>query len=96
MSEERVGHPPAVSSTQLKHRVEAHILVAFLAHCLSATLKHGVQAHAPGLTPRAVVEKLASIQMLDVAFPTMDGCYLTCRATQNLPMTSPYCCTNSG
>jgi transposase len=62
---------------QLEHRVEAHILVAFLAYCLSVTLKHRLQAHAPGLTPRAVLEKLASIQMLDVSFPTADGRCLT-------------------
>ena len=58
---------------QLEHRVDAHILVAFLAYCLSVTLKHQLKAHAPGLTPRAVLEKLAAIQMLDVSFPTTDG-----------------------
>ncbi|MFN0170959.1 MAG: IS1634 family transposase [Bryobacteraceae bacterium] len=58
---------------QLEHRVEAHIMVAFLAYCLTVTLKHRVQAHAPGLTPRAVLEKLAAIQVLDVSFPTTDG-----------------------
>ena len=58
---------------QLEHRVEAHILVAFLAYCLTVTLKHRLQAHAPGLTPRAVLEKLATIQMLEVSFPTTDG-----------------------
>jgi transposase len=58
---------------QLEHRVEAHILVAFLAYCLSVTLKYRLRAHAPGLTPRAVLEKLATIQMLDVCFPTADG-----------------------
>jgi transposase len=62
---------------QLEHRVEAHILVAFLAYCLSVTLKHRLQTHAPGLTPRAVLEKLATIQMLDVSFPTTDGRCLT-------------------
>jgi len=62
---------------QLEHRVEAHILVAFLAYCLSVTLRHRLQAYAPGLTPRAVLEKLASIQMLDVSFPTTDGRCLT-------------------
>jgi transposase len=62
---------------QLEHRVEAHILVAFLAYCLSVTLKHRLQAHAPGLTPRAVLDKLASVQMLDVSFPTTDGRCLT-------------------
>src|SRR6204780_3569487 len=58
---------------QLEHRVDAHILVAFLAYCLSVTLKHRLTAHAPGLTSRAVLEKLATIQMLDVSFPTTDG-----------------------
>jgi len=58
---------------QLEHRVEAHILVAFLAYCLTVTLRHRLRVHAPGLTPRAVLEKLASIQMLDVSFPTTDG-----------------------
>jgi len=62
---------------QLEHRVEAHILVAFLAYCLSVALRHRLQAHAPGLTPRAVLEKLAGIQMLDVSFPTTDGRCLT-------------------
>ena len=58
---------------QLEHRVDAHILVAFLAYCLSVTLKYRLKAQAPGLTPRAVLEKLATIQMLDVSFPTTDG-----------------------
>jgi len=61
---------------QLEHRVDAHILVAFLAYCLTATLKHRLRAHAPGLSPRAVLEKLASIQTLDVWLPTTDGRYL--------------------
>src|SRR5205085_11926706 len=58
---------------QLELRVEAHIMVAFLAYCLIVTLKHRLKGHAPGLTPRAVLEKLATIQMLDVSFPTTDG-----------------------
>ena len=61
---------------QLEHRVGAHILVAFLAYCLTATLKHRLQAHAPGLTPRAALEKLAAIQTLDVWLPTTDGRHL--------------------
>jgi len=61
---------------QLGHRVEAHILVAFLAYCLLITLKNRLQALAPGLTPKAVLEKLATIQMLDVWLPTTDGRWL--------------------
>ena len=57
--------------------MEAHILIAFLAYCLHATLKHRLLLQAPGLTPRAVLEKLAAIQMLDVSFPTTDGRTLT-------------------
>ena len=68
---------------QLEHRVEAHILVAFLAYCLSITLKHRLQMHAAGLTPAAVLEKLAAIQMIDVSFPTTDGrCLLMPRYTE--------------
>ena len=48
-------------------RVEAHIFVAFLAYCLQITLKNKLAIHAPGLTPTAVLEKLATIQMIDVA-----------------------------
>ena len=58
---------------RLEPRVEAHILVAFLAYCLAVTLRQRLQALAPGLTPKAVLEKLAAIQMLDVCFPTTDG-----------------------
>jgi transposase len=68
---------------QLEHRVEAHILIAFLAYCLTVTLKYQLQMHAPGLTPRAVLEKLAAIQMLDVEFPTTDGrCLVMPRYTE--------------
>jgi transposase len=62
---------------QLERRVDAHILVAFLAYCLTVTLRRRLRMHAPGLTPRAVLEKLACIQMLDVSFPTTDGRRLT-------------------
>jgi hypothetical protein len=37
------------------------------------TLRGRVKPLAPGLTPRAVLDKLAVIQMLDVHFPTTDG-----------------------
>jgi transposase len=58
---------------QLEHRIEAHIFVAFLAYCLHVTLCAKLKPLAPGLTPRAVLDKLAAIQMLDVYFPTTDG-----------------------
>src|SRR5262249_57976736 len=58
---------------QLEQRIEAHIFVAFMAYCLHVTLRARLRPLAPGLTPRAVLDKLAAIQMLDVQFPTTDG-----------------------
>ena len=57
---------------QLEQRIEAHIFVAFLAYCLHVTLRARLKPLAPGLTPRAVLDKLAAVQMLDVHFPTTD------------------------
>jgi transposase len=58
---------------QLEPRIEAHIFVAFLAYCLHVTLRARLRPLAPGLTPRAVLDKFAAVQMLDVHFPTTDG-----------------------
>jgi hypothetical protein len=58
---------------QREDRIEAHIFVAFLAYCLHVTLRAKLRGKAPGLTPRAVLEKFATMQMLDVHFPTTDG-----------------------
>jgi hypothetical protein len=58
---------------QLDHRIEAHIFVAFVAYCLQVTLKQRLRALASGLTPRAVLEKLSAIQMVDIHLPTTDG-----------------------
>jgi transposase len=58
---------------QCEQRIEAHIFVAFLAYCLHVTLRARLKPLAPGLTPRAVLDKLAAVQMLDVHFPTTDG-----------------------
>jgi hypothetical protein len=44
-----------------------------MAYCLQVTLKRYTEALAPGLTPRAVIEKMASIQMIDVHLPTTVG-----------------------
>src|SRR5690606_15745295 len=58
---------------QREDRIEAHIFVAFLAYCVYVTLKQQLKAHAPGLTVRQALDKLAAMQMLDVHFPTTDG-----------------------
>jgi transposase len=61
---------------QRDERIEAHIFVAFVAYCLQVTLKQRCRALAPGLTPRAVLEKFATLQMVDVHLPTTDGRHL--------------------
>jgi transposase len=58
---------------QLPHRIEAHIFIAFLTYCLHVTLRRRLRDLAPGLTPRAVLEKFSAMQMIDVHLPTSDG-----------------------
>jgi len=71
---------------QLEHRADAHVLIAFLAYCLQVTLKNRLMIHAPGLTPAAVLEKLATIQMVEVWIPMLDGRWLVLpRHTQPEP-----------
>jgi transposase len=62
---------------QAESRIEAHIFVAFLAYCLQATLKARLRALAGGTTPREVLEKFKTLQMVDVVLPTDDGRELT-------------------
>jgi transposase len=71
---------------QLEHRADAHVLIAFLAYCLQVTLKNRLLIHAPGLTPSSVFEKMATIQMVEVWIPMLDGRWLVLpRHTQPEP-----------
>jgi transposase len=56
-----------------EQRIEAHIFIAFLAYCVQATLTRRLRDLAPGLTARAVLEKMAAMQMIDVHLPTTDN-----------------------
>jgi transposase len=58
---------------QKEKRIEAHIFVAFLAYALHVTLRRRLRDLAPGLTPRSVLEKFGSLQMIDLHLPTTDG-----------------------
>ena len=58
---------------QREVRIEAHIFIAFLAYYLHVTLAQQLQPHAPGLTPHSILEKFATVQMIDVEIPTTDG-----------------------
>jgi transposase len=55
---------------QKEKRIEAHIFVAYLAYCLQVTLQAKLRQVAGGLTPRSLLEKFATMQMMDVFFPT--------------------------
>ena len=54
-------------------RIEAHIFVAFLAYCLQVTLKARLRPLAGGITPREVLAKFKTLQMVDVRIPITDG-----------------------
>jgi len=58
---------------QKMERIEAHILVAFIAYTLHVCLRQRCRKVAGGLTPRAVLEKFSAIQMIDVHLPCTDG-----------------------
>lgn len=61
---------------RLQPRVEAHLFVAFMGYCLMAALRKHIEPAAPGLSPRAVLEQLGAIKMVDVCLPTSDGRWL--------------------
>jgi len=53
------------------------------AYCLHVTLRAMLKPLANGLTPRAVLDKFAAVQMLDVHFPTTAGRTLVLRRPRN-------------
>jgi transposase len=61
---------------QVQPRVEAHLFVAFMGYCLMAALRKHLEPTAPGLSPKAVLEQLGAIKMVDVCLPTRDGRWL--------------------
>jgi transposase len=61
---------------QVQPRVEAHLFVAFMGYCLMAALRKHLEPAAPGLSPKAVLEQLGAIKMVDVCLPTSDGRWL--------------------
>jgi hypothetical protein len=57
----------------IQRRVEAHILVAFLAYCLWVCLKQKLKVVAESITPARALESLRSILMAEVWFKLRDG-----------------------
>src|ERR1017187_5291522 len=58
---------------QKQERVEAHILVCFLAYVLWKTLAQLCQRAGLGNEPRKVFQELADITLVDVVLPTRNG-----------------------
>ena len=46
--------------------------MAFLSYCLQVTLQRWLSGVASGLTPRSVLEQLATLQLVDVHLPTTE------------------------
>ena len=57
----------------LPERIEAHILICFLAYTLQKTLEGWCEQAGLGRSPRKVLDELAHIHSTDVTFPTTDG-----------------------
>ena len=64
---------------QKQHRVEAHILVCFLAYVLWKTLGQICRDSGLGDEPRRVLEELSRIKAVDVVMPTRCGREIRCR-----------------
>jgi len=64
---------------QKKERVQAHILVCFLAYVLRKTLEGWSQRAGLGNSVSTLLEEFARIQSTDVTFPTTDGRVLRLR-----------------
>jgi transposase len=58
---------------QKKERVQAHVLVCFLAYVLWKTLGQMCRAAGLGDEPRKVLDELAALQTVDVILPTRSG-----------------------
>jgi transposase len=58
---------------QKEERVQAHILVCFLAYVLSKTLGQMCKKAGLGSEPRKVLDEIAQVKAVDVAMPTKQG-----------------------
>ena len=54
-------------------RVEAHVMLAFMAYAMWVCLKWKLRALAMSLSPRQMIELFRSIQLVEVWFDTVDG-----------------------
>jgi len=57
----------------VEHRVEAHVMLAFLSYTMWVCLKWKLKALASSLSPRQVIELFRRIQLVEVWFDIVDG-----------------------
>jgi hypothetical protein len=71
---------------KVQPRVDVYIFVAFMGYSPIAILQMRTRPQAPGLTPRAELERLVAIQMIDGHLPVNEGhCLVMARHTEPLP-----------
>jgi transposase len=58
---------------QLEHRVEAHVLVSFLAYAMYRTLDTLAKAKGLKMTARKIIDALTTIKSGDIILPLVDG-----------------------
>lgn len=58
---------------QLERRIEAHVLVCFIAYAMYQTLEHLARQHGLAVTGRKILAALAGIKSGDVILPLVDG-----------------------
>jgi transposase len=59
---------------QKEERVQAHILVCFIAYAMWKTLAHWMKASGLGTAPRTMLDELAKIKSADVVLPVVARC----------------------
>ena len=64
---------------QIEHRVNAHVLVCFLAYAMYRTLDRLTKAKGLNMTARRVLDSLATIKSGDIVLPLVDGREITLR-----------------
>jgi transposase len=57
----------------MEPRVEAHVMLAFLAYAMWVCLKWKLKSLASGLSPRQIIELFRRVQLVEVWFDTADG-----------------------
>ncbi len=78
---------------QRPDRVQAHILVCFLAYVLWKTLEQWQRRAGLGQSPRTILAELQRIQSSDIVLPTEDGRELRVRCVVRPDAARPPCLT---